>query len=43
MDGRYSAFGYVVAGFDVLEELGVDDGIVKARVIEGAENLQAHS
>ena len=43
VDGRYSAFGYVVAGFDVLEELGVDDGIVKARVIEGAENLQAHS
>ena len=43
VDGRYSAFGYVVAGFDVLEELGVDDGIIKARVIEGAENLQAHS
>ena len=42
VDGRYSAFGYVVDGFDVLEELGVDDGIVKARVIEGAENLQAH-
>jgi len=42
VDGRYSAFGYVVDGFDVLEELGVDDGIVKARVIEGAGNLQAH-
>ena len=43
MDGRYSAFGYVVDGFDVLEELGIEDGIVKAKVIEGAENLQAHA
>ena len=42
VDGRYSAFGYGVDGFDVLEELGVDDGIVSARVIDGAENLQAH-
>ena len=43
VDGRYSAFGYVVDGFDVLEELGVDDGIVKARVIEGADNLKPHA
>lgn len=43
VDGRYSAFGYVVDGFDVLEELGVDDGIVKATVIDGAENLAAHA
>jgi peptidylprolyl isomerase len=43
VDGRYSAFGYVVDGFDVLEELGIEDGIVKAKVIEGAENLQAHA
>ena len=42
IDGRYAAFGYVVDGFDVLEELTADDGIVKARVIAGAENLQAH-
>ena len=42
VDGRYAAFGYVVDGFDVLEELGVDDGIVKATVLEGAENLVAH-
>jgi peptidylprolyl isomerase len=42
VDGRYSAFGYVVDGFDVLEELGIEDGIVKATVIEGAENLQPH-
>lgn len=42
VDGRYAAFGYVVEGFDVLEELGVDDGIVKATVLEGADNLVAH-
>ena len=42
VDGRYAVFGYVVDGFDVLEELGVDDGIVRARVIDGAENLYAH-
>ena len=28
VDGRNAAFGYVVDGFDVLEELGVDDSIV---------------
>ncbi|MFY8149995.1 MAG: peptidylprolyl isomerase [Prochlorococcaceae cyanobacterium] len=42
IDGRYAAFGYVVDGFDVLEELTADDGIVKARVVEGGGNLQAH-
>jgi len=43
VDGRYSAFGYVVDGFEVLEELGISDGIVQARVIEGAENLRPHA
>ena len=43
VDGRYGAFGYVVDGFEVLEELGINDGIVKARVIEGADNLKAHA
>ena len=42
VDGRYGAFGYVVDGFEVLEELGIEDGIVKARVVEGADNLKAH-
>jgi peptidylprolyl isomerase len=42
VDGRNAAFGYVVDGFDVLEELGVDDRIVSVRVIEGAENLKPH-
>jgi len=42
IDGRYAAFGYVVDGFDVLQELTADDGIVKATLIDGAENLQPH-
>jgi peptidylprolyl isomerase len=42
IDGRYAAFGYVVDGFDVLEELTADDGIVKARVLAGGNNLQPH-
>jgi peptidylprolyl isomerase len=40
VDGRNAAFGYVVDGFDVLGELGVDDRIVSARVIDGADNLK---
>ncbi|MEB3173331.1 MAG: peptidylprolyl isomerase [Cyanobacteriota bacterium] len=43
IDGRYAAFGYVVEGFEVLEELTADDGIVRARVIEGAEHLRPHA
>jgi peptidylprolyl isomerase len=42
IDGRYAAFGYVVDGLDVLQELTADDGIVRARVIEGADNLAPH-
>lgn len=42
IDGRYAAFGYVVEGLEVLDELSADDKIVSAKVIEGAENLQAH-
>jgi peptidylprolyl isomerase len=43
VDGRYAAFGYVVDGMDVLEELSVDDTIIKAKVISGADNLKAHA
>jgi peptidylprolyl isomerase len=43
IDGRYAAFGYVVDGFDVLEELTADDGIVRASVVEGADNLRPHA
>ncbi len=43
VDGRNAAFGYVVDGFDVLEELGVDDRIVTIKVLEGGDRLQAHA
>jgi peptidylprolyl isomerase len=43
VDGRNAAFGYVVEGMDVLEELTVDDRIVSAQVIEGADNLRPHA
>ena len=40
MDGRYSVFGYLVDGKEVLEELTAGDKIVSAKVIEGMENLK---
>jgi peptidylprolyl isomerase len=43
IDGRYAAFGYVVDGFDVLDQLTAEDGIVSAKVLEGAQNLQEHA
>ena len=42
IDGRYAAFGYVVDGFDVLDKLTAEDGIVSAKVLEGAQNLHEH-
>ena len=39
IDGRNAAFGYVVDGFDVLEELTKDDTIISIDVLEGIENL----
>ena len=43
VDGRNTAFGYVVDGFDVLEELGVDDRIVSIKVTDGVDGLKAHA
>ena len=43
VDGRNAAFGYVVEGFDVLEELGVDDKVVSINVLDGAERLKDHA
>ncbi|MBE9046676.1 peptidylprolyl isomerase [Pleurocapsales cyanobacterium LEGE 10410] len=40
MDGRYSVFGYLVDGKEVLEELTAGDKIVSAKVIKGIENLK---
>jgi peptidylprolyl isomerase len=41
MDGRYSVFGYVTQGADVLEKLTEKDKIISAQVIEGIENLKS--
>ena len=43
IDGRYAAFGYVVEGLDVLNELTAEDGIVAVKVLEGSENLREHA
>lgn len=40
MDGRYSVFGYLTVGKEVLEELTAGDKIISAKVIEGIENLK---
>lgn len=40
LDGRYSVFGYVVEGKEVLGELKQGDKIESARVLEGDENLE---
>jgi len=39
LDGRYSVFGYVTEGKEVLEQLKAGDKITSAKVIQGAENL----
>jgi len=43
IDGRNAAFGYVVNGEDILEELSMDDKIISIEIIEGKENLKAHA
>ena len=43
IDGRNAAFGYVVDGSDVLEELTKDDKIISIDVIEGIENLKLNA
>ncbi|MEA5532591.1 peptidylprolyl isomerase [Crocosphaera sp. XPORK-15E] len=39
MDGRYSVFGYVVDGKEVLETITDKDKIISAKVIDGLDNL----
>ncbi len=39
MDGRYSVFGYLVDGKEVLEKLTDKDKIISASVIDGLDNL----
>jgi peptidylprolyl isomerase len=40
LDGRYSIFGYVIEGQEVLGKLKAGDKIESAKVIQGIENLQ---
>jgi peptidylprolyl isomerase len=40
LDGRYSVFGYVVKGKEVLDNLKAGDRIISATVTAGSENLQ---
>lgn len=39
LDGRYSVFGYVIEGKDVLEKLKAGDKIQSAKVVKGLDNL----
>lgn len=39
LDGRYSVFGYVIDGKDVLEQLRAGDKIESAKVIQGLDQL----
>jgi peptidylprolyl isomerase len=39
LDGRYSVFGYLTEGKEVLDELKAGDKIESAKVIQGLENL----
>ena len=43
MDGRYSVFGYLIEGKEVLEELTAGDQIISAKVVDGIENLKEPS
>ncbi len=43
IDGRNAAFGYVVEGNEILNELGVDDKIIAIKVIDGADRLKTHA
>jgi len=43
IDGRNAAFGYVIDGSDILEELSKDDTILSIDVLEGIENLKLNA
>ena len=43
IDGRNAAFGYVIEGSEILEELTKDDIINSIEVLEGIENLKVNA
>ncbi len=43
IDGRNAAFGYVIEGFEVLEELTKDDTIISIEVLNGMDKLKLNA
>jgi len=43
IDGRNAAFGYVISGFDVLEDLTMEDKIKSIEILDGKSNLKEHA
>ena len=43
IDGRNAAFGYVIDGFEVLEELTKDDTIISIDVLNGIDKLKLNA
>ena len=43
IDGRNAAFGYVVEGFEVLEDLTKDDTIISIDVLDGIDKLKLNA
>ena len=43
IDGRNAAFGYVIEGFEVLEELTKDDKIISIDVLDGIDKLKLNA
>ena len=43
IDGRNAAFGYVIEGFEVLEELTKDDMIISIDVLDGIDKLKLNA
>ena len=41
LDGKYTVFGHVVAGMDVVDKLTQDDVIVRVRVWDGTPRPEA--
>ena len=39
LDGRYSVFGYVIDGQEILRELKAGDFIKSIKIVDGAEHL----
>ncbi len=40
IDGRNAAFGYIIEGSEILNQLGVDDKIIQIKVLNGSDNLK---